>query len=279
MASLTRRTAVYALHTITSIGLLAFLLIAFWAASYTLSVHRRHQAERLLQNLADLPPSESDDSAIRRMANDFSVTPHCKDGLCSYDFQEGFAYSNSWALRVMRRTEWDYVGLRPWQLTAQIETKDGKVTDISFRAVVGRGRGWLYNDGLFSGNMWAWLMVSVNTNTQLFEQNVRLQKEYAGAQAVKTGYQITAGDNGIIVNKPNLDTPGSGEVLSVNLPLGAPPKSRKIAFDINLRCITANSPCTELCQFAPSAWRTYSQFQKSNGWYVEEPAPCMPDPH
>jgi hypothetical protein len=198
---------------------------------------------------------------------------------CSYDFRQDFAFTESGLLQVLRRTEWDYFGLRPWEVTAHIETTNGQITDIGLRTVVGRGRGWLYNEGLFSGNMWAWLMVGVRANAQVFEQDVSLQKEYARAQAVNTGHQITAGDNGIIVRKPNLDTPGGGEVLSTNLSLGAPSDSKRTAFDINLRCTTAMSPCTELCQLTPSAWHIYSQFQKSNGWYVEEPAVCTPGTH
>lgn len=104
--------------------------------------------------------------------------------------------------------------------------------------------------------------VSVRSNPELFEQEARLETESAKAQAIKTGHRVAAGDQGILVSKPNLDTPGSGEVLAVNLLPGAPPESRRIAFNLNLRCATAMSPCTELCQLTPSAWKLYSRISE-----------------
>jgi len=268
------RARVYVWHTVVCIAVLALILAAVWAVSYALSVHHRHHAERLLQQLAALQPGAASLLAAQQIAKDSSGRKHCTGDLCSYDFENSFAFTNSGPLRVLRRTEWDYLGLRPWQVTARVETRNGELTDIQFMALVGRGRGWLYNEGLFSGNMWAWLMVSIRANSERFEPGVRLDKEYARENAIRTGNQIEAGSNGILVRKPALDTPGSGETLVVNLSRGAPPESRSVAFDLNLRCATAMSPCTELCQLAPSAWKSYSQFQKSNGWWVDEPADC-----
>src|SRR2546428_10314639 len=116
------------------------------------------------------------------------------------------------------------------QLPAKIEAKKREHSDGGFRVLVGRGRGWLYNEGVLSGSMWAWLMVSVRSNAEAFEQNVRFERERAGTQKIETSHQLLAGSNGIIVGKPTLDTPGSGEMLTANLSPDAPPESRRIAF-------------------------------------------------
>jgi len=116
-------------------------------------------------------------------------------------------------------------------------------------------------------------MVSVRVNPERFEQTVKLDTEYARKNAIRTGSRIEVGSNGMLVRKPVLDTEGGGETLAV-LSAGTPPESRRFAFDLNLRCATAMSPCTESCQLAPSAWKSYWQFQKSNGWWVDEPVEC-----
>jgi len=276
MGPFIRRAGVYVWHAIVCIAVLGLVLMVFWAASYAISVHHRDQAELLLQQLARLHPGASDFSAVQQISMDFGGAPHCASDVCSYDFEQGFAFSDSGPRRVFRRTEWDYFGLRPWQLIAHINTKNRELTDTSFRVLVGRGRGWLYNEGMLSGSMWAWLMVSVRSNAEAFEQNVKFEKKRAGIQEIETSNQLLAGSNGIIVGKPTLDTPGSGEMLTANLSPDAPPESKRMAFDVNLRCTTSMSPCTELCQLFPSAWQSYSQFQKSKGWYVEEPTVCSP---
>jgi hypothetical protein len=254
------------------------ILGVFWTVSYSLSVHQRRQAELLLRQVAALQPGGTGSPAVQQVAKDFGGRRHCSGELCSYDFENSFAFTDS-PTGVLRRTEWDYFGLRPWQVTAHIETRSGELSGVYFRAVIGRGRGWLYDKGLFSGSMWAWLMVSVRTDAEQFEQDVKLEKEYVSVQALKTGHQITAGNNGLIVGKPHWDTPGSGQVLTVNLSPGTSPASRSVAFDLNLRCATALSLCTELCQLTPAAWRSYSEYQKSNGWWVEEATECTPASH
>jgi len=254
----------------TCAAALALVIAVLWAVSYSVSVHNRHQAERLLQHLADLQQNGVSSTPIKQIAKDSGGTEHCVNDSCTYDFDYGSAFSSSRAQWVLRRTEWDYVGLRPWRVTAQIRASSGKLTDIKFRTFVGRGRGWLYNDGLVAGNMWAWLMVNVSSSTDQFDQAVRREREYLKS----VGHQIEPGNDGIMVGKPNVDTPGSGEALMVDLSPGAPPEGRRAAFDVNLRCATTMSPCTDLCQLAPSAWRSYVQFQKSNGWSVGEPSEC-----
>lgn len=276
MKAFVRRISIYSWHTSICVAVLASLLTMLWAVSYSISVHQRRQAERLLEQVAGLQSGTPNPSTLRQIARDSGVKEHCAHDSCSYDFTYGFGFSDSGLSRIFRRTEWDYVGLRPWQVTAHIEVKNGQLSDFASRTVVGRGRGWLYNEGLFSGNMWAWLMTSIRSNSEAFEQHARLEKEYDQQQAVNTGHQNVRGSDSLIVGKPNVDTPGSGQALTVELLPSAPAESRRVAFDVNLRCTTSVSPCTELCQLAPSAWQSYSAVQKSNGWWVEEPTACGP---
>jgi hypothetical protein len=276
MKAFIRRIGVYGWHTTICVAVLASLLTVLWAVSYSISVHQRRQAERLLQQVAGLQSGTPNLSTLHQITREPGVKEHCTPDSCSYDFSYGFGFSDSLLSRIFHRTEWDYVGLRPWQVAVHLEVKNGQLSDFESRTVVARGRGWLFNEGLFSGNMWAWLMTSIRSNSEAFEQHVRREGEYDQQQAVNTGHQIVRGSDGLIVGKPNVDTPGSGEGLTVELSPTAPAESRRIAFDVNLRCTTSMSPCTELCQLAPSAWQSYSAVQKSNGWWVDEPIECGP---
>jgi hypothetical protein len=274
MRAFIRSAGIYVWHTIVSVAAAGLILSIFWAVSYTLSVHHRRQAERLLQQLAALQPGVTGFRTAQKIARDFGGSEQCAGDSCRYDFDNSFAVPKSGPPGVLRRTEWDYLGLRPWRVTARIETKDSELTDVEFMAGVSRGRGWLYNEGLFSGNMWATLMISVTVNAGRFEQRLRLEREGSRENALSSGQQIETGSGDIILIKPSFDTPGGGEALEAYLSPDALPESRRVAFDLNLRCATTMLPCTELCQLAPSAWRSYSQFLKSNGWSVGEPTAC-----
>lgn len=274
-----RKVGTYVWHAAICIAVLTLAIVVFWAVSYIVSVHHRRKAERLLQQLAELQPGTTDVHMVQRIARESGGRAHCTGDLCSYDFENSFAFTNSGPLRVFRRTEWDYFGLRPWQVTAQIRMNGDKLTGTEFGAFVGRGQGWLYHEGPFSGSMWAWLAVSVMVDSGRFEQSLGFEKETVRKEAIRTGRQIEAGSGGIIVVKPNLDTPGGGEALEVYLSPSAPPGSRKDAFDLNLRCASTMQPCTELCQLATSAWHSYTQFMKSNGWAVAEPMDCAAANH
>jgi hypothetical protein len=251
---------------------LAFSITLFWALAYSVSIHRRHQAERLLQQLSSLQQNGTSSVNVKQIAKASGGKEHCANDSCTYDFDYGFAFFSGRMPQVFQRTEWDYLALRPWKVTAQLRTSNGNFTDIYVLAAVGRGRGWLYNEGLFAGNMWAWLIVDISSNPQKFDQRIEREREYLEAQSV--GRNSDPGNNGIFVGKPNLDSPGGGEGLTVDLSPSAPPESRVVGFDLNLRCATAIAPCTHLCQFAPSAWHVYAQYMKSNGWWAEEPAEC-----
>jgi hypothetical protein len=274
MRAFLRRAGVYLWHTIICVAIVGLIISAFWAVSSALSVHHRRQAERLLQQLATLQPGVTDFRRAQQIAQDFRGSERCISDSCSYDFDNSFALPGSWPSGALRRTEWDYFGLRPWRLTAHIETTNSQLTKLEFAVGVGLGRGWLYHQGLFSGNMWATLMTSVTISAEQFERRLRSQREGSHENAIETESQMEAEDGGIIVTRPSLDTPGGGEALEVFLSPDAPPESRRVAFDLNLRCTTTMLTCTELCQLAPSAWHSYSQFLKSNGWSAYEPTSC-----
>jgi hypothetical protein len=246
-------------------AVLALVLSLFWAVSYALSVHQRRQAERLLEQLYALQPGAKEIRTPHQIAREFGGGEHCADDLCNYDFDFGSFIYSSW-LRALRRTEWDYLGLRPWWLIVRVQTMHTEITDIEFAAGVGRGRGWLYSEGLLSGDMWSTWAVFVIINADRFKQQASLEQE--------SGYQVENASRGIIVRKPSLDTPGGGEALNVYLSPSALPDSRRVAFDVGLHCATAIVPCTEYCQLAPSPSRMYLEFLKSKGWSMGDPMDC-----
>jgi hypothetical protein len=258
MMTLIRRAFVYLWHALVCMIVFALILFVFWAASYVHSVQQRRRVQRLLDQLAMLQLGTTDDRATDKIAQDFGGKKHCIGDLCDYDFDYAFTgFSSGW-LSPLRRTEWDRVALRPWRVFARIETKDAQLTDVEFTTAVGRGKGWLFNQGPLSGNMWATLMISVTNNAARFEQRLGLEAND------RTRNQAEAGNKGIVLIKPSFDTPGGGEALEVYLAPGASSESRRIAFDVNLLCTTAAVSCINLCQLAPSAWRSYLQANEPN---------------
>jgi hypothetical protein len=278
MRAFIRRASVYVRHTIVCVALFGLLLSMFWTVSYSMSVYHRRQAERMLRQLAALQPGATDYRTVQRIARDSGGKEYCTNEFCRYDFDNNFPFTGSWSQRVLRRTEWDYFGLRPWQVSALIIKRGSQTTEVGFSVIVGQGRGPLFYEGPFSGNMWAWRMASVTINSERFGQLLGLEKESDRESAIRNERHLRAGSDGIILKKPSFDIVGGGEALEVYLAPDAPPASRRIAFDLNLRCATAMSPCSELCQLAPSAWRSYVQFIKSDGLSVGEPADCSTSP-
>jgi len=268
MRSLIRRASVYVWHTFVCIFALAVVVAMLWTSLYGISVHRRRRAEQVIQHLATLDLSTLDAAALQQFSKQYGGKTECTGSGCSYDFKEAFAFSSSGPFGPFRRTEWDYVGIRPWQLVAHFKQK-GEVTEGEFSILLGRGRGWLFNEGPMSGSMWAWLAVSVSTSAEGFKRSVAIEGQ-------RLGREVSTDKSGIAIRKPNLTIEGSGEALTVDLSPDAPLSARRIAFDLNLRCATSMSPCTELCQFFPSAWQSYARFQKSHGLYVQEPGDCPP---
>jgi hypothetical protein len=272
MSELVRKVAIYIWHTAVCLAVLACALTIFWGFSYARSVHQRRHAEQLLLALRTIQVGAGGYEKMQQVAKEFGGARHCSGDSCNYDFEYSFAFSKSWLVQL-RRTEWDSFGLRPWRVNAAIGTKNSEVTYLEFSALIGRGRGWLYSESPFAGNMWGWLAVSAAINSDRFEQYAKLENEYAQENAIPPGHQIEADRSGVIVKKPSLEIEGGGEALSVYLLPSASIQNRA-ASNINLRCATGMLPCTELCQVAPVAWNIYSQYQKSNGWAVDEPSNC-----
>lgn len=274
MRAFLRRTGVYVWHTIVCLAAFALVLSLFWTVAYVLSVHQRRKAERMLQQLAALQPGATDFRSVQRIAKESGGREYCTEELCRYDFDDVFMFADSSLPRVLRRTEWDYLGLRPWQVSVVIQKTTSGLTDVEVLASVGRGRGWLENEGLFAGNMWASWVVSVKTNAGAFDHAFAREKEEILSYGSRTEGQIEAACDGIAVNTPHLGTPGGGEALDVYLSPKASSDIRRAAFDLNLSCATAISPCTQLCQLAPRAWHSYVQFMKANGLTVGQSAEC-----
>ena len=90
----------------------------------------------------------------------------------------------------------------------------------------------------------------VTVNSDRFEFRRGHLKEYVSREAIKS-QQIEPGSGGIIVEKPNLDTPGGGKALEVYLSTGATSATARSALDLNLRCLMALHACTKLCEVIP----------------------------
>jgi hypothetical protein len=254
---------------------LALVLSVFWAISYVLSIHHRRQAEQMLQQLSALQPGATDFHTVQRIAKGSGGREYCTDELCRYDFD-----NDLWPRRVFGwqrwRTEWDYFGLRPWQVSVYILKRTSGLTDMWVLAFVGRGRGWLENEGFFSGSSWASWEVSIRTSAVEFDHAFGREKEEVLSYGRRTADQIEATSNGIVVDTPPQKR---GEVLLVYLSPKASSNIRSAAFDLNLRCATTISPCTQLCQIAPSAWHSYVQFYESNGLTVGQTTDCAAGNH
>jgi len=272
-----RKAGIYVWHGAVCLVVAIVILAIFWVALYARSIYQRREAERLLRDLQNLPSGAAGASTFAELANRFSATKHCTTDKCRYDFELGFGVTKSGPSLPLRRTEWDYVGVRPWRVDEAVGVRNNEVTYTQFEALIGRGRGWLYNDGPLVGNHWGWWGIFLTVDSEHFVHLVASEKESARANAVATGHQTKAGSDGIIIEKPSFDIDGGGQALTINLSSTATPKSRAVGFGLNLRCATAMLSCTELCQLAPSAWQSYSQYQKSNGWYVEDLQNCHVD--
>lgn len=269
----------YVWHTMVCVTALTLVLSLFWSVSYLLSIHHRRQAERMVRQLAALPPGSIDFHQTQRIGKASGARENCTEELCSYDFDDRFMFADSWLPRVLKRTEWDYLGLRPWLVSVVAFKRPSGPTDIQVIISVGRGQGVLWNQGPFTGNMWAEWVVFVRTNRYEFDHAFDKQKEEVLAYGSRTRDQIEATVNGLVVTTPRPGEKRAGEFLNVYLSPDAPSSNVRAAFDLNLRCATDIAPCTELCQFAPSAWRSYVQFFESNGLTVGQSSDCAAIAH
>jgi hypothetical protein len=155
----------------------------------------------------------------------------------------------------MGRTQWDYFGLRPWQVSVVIRKPPEDPTDVQVVFAVGWNRGF---------DMWSWRVIDVTTlNAKKFEDLSADKEEYAVPESARQTKLAQDRSYGVLIRRPNLDTPGGGEALSLYLSSAAPPAGRKAVFDIHLRCATSIKPCAETSQLVPSLRPFYDGALKS----------------
>jgi hypothetical protein len=249
-----RKAGAYIWHTIVVSAVFALLLGLYWSFAYSASVYRRRQAEQMLQQLAVLQPGIKNSRSAQQIAKDFGGRESCFDEICRYDFGNRFTFSDSWPQRMLGRTEWDYFGLRPWIVTAVIRKANNEPTDVYLTVAVGWNRGF---------DMWSWKVVNVTMlSASGFEDRSTDQERYSGTESERQTRLAQDRSYGVLLTRPNLDTPGGGEALSVYLSSVAPSSSRRAAFDINLRCATSRVPCAEIFQLVPSLRPFYERTLK-----------------
>lgn len=260
-----KRIQQYVRLAVMCIFCLALIFSVFWILSYSWDIHRRHEAESMLRAIKFLRSKAYDRTYLDRIAHEFHGYKRCSGNGCFYVLEEHFDPKI-----VQWRTEWDYLGLRPWRLYTRIETRDNEVSSLELDMGVSRGRGWLFNQGPLRGNMWASLLYSVRVSDERFRQQADAENRTSS-----TGEESSQRLNGILIDKPSFDTPGGGEALETILSPMAVAGSTSVAFDISLRCTTTFSACYEPCQLAPSAWRSYLEDLKSRGLTTGEPEQCL----
>jgi hypothetical protein len=250
-----RRVGIHAWHTIACLAVLAILLGSYWSVAYSVSVHRRRRAEQMLQQLGTLEAGVKSPRSAQQIARDFGGKESCFPEICTYDLDDSFAFGNSWFRRLMGRTQWDYFGLRPWQVNVVIRNPPKDTSDVQVVAAVGWNRGF---------DMWSWRVIEVTTlDAKNFEDLSEDKERYAVTESQRQTRLTQDRSCGVVIRRPNLDTPGGGEALSVYLSSSASPASRKAVFDINLRCATSFRPCADMLQLAPSLRPFYERTLKS----------------
>jgi hypothetical protein len=241
MKAFLRRAGIYIWHTVVCMTVFALLLGLYWCVAYSVSVHHRHRAEQMLQQLAAMDLATQNPAAVKRIARDLGAKESCFEEICNYEFGNSFLFGGSSFMRTLGRTEWDYLGLRPWQLTVVVykgkDDLNGMQADVAL--------GWNRNF-----DMWSWKVVDVTVlNAPQFEE--RIQNEYAATEPERQARLARDRSDGVYVIRPSLDTPGGGEAVSISLSSKAPAETRRAVFDVDLRCVTSRNPCFKMSQFVP----------------------------
>jgi hypothetical protein len=250
-----RKVGIYIWHTIVVLAVFALLLGLYWSGANSLSVYRRSRAKQMLQQLAALQPGIKNPRSAQQIAKDFGGKESCSDEICRYDFDNRFAFSDSWPQRMLGRTEWDYLGLRPWLVSVVIEKADKEPTNVRVTVAVGWNRGF---------NMWSWRVAEVITlSAGKFADRSTDEEKYSLTESERQTKLAQDRGYGVLIDHPNLDTPGGGEALTVYLSSAAPSASRRAVFDINLRCATSRTPCAEMFQLVPSLRPFYERTLKN----------------
>jgi hypothetical protein len=250
-----RKAGIYIWHTMVCLAVLALLLGLYWSVAYSVSMYRRRRAEQMLQQLAALKPGIKNPRSAQQIAKDLGGKESCFEEACSYDFDNKFAFSDSWPQRLLGRTAWDYFGLRPWLVSAVIGKADSEPTDVHVMVAVGWNRGF---------DMWSWRVVDVTTlSAGRFDDRSTDEEKYSVTESERQTRLTQDRSYGVLIRRPNLDALGGGEALSVYLSSAAPSASRRAAFDINLRCATSRTPCDGMFQLVPSLRPFYERTLKN----------------
>jgi hypothetical protein len=255
MRTFLRRAGIYILHTVVCITVFALLLGLYWSVAYSISVHRRNRAEQMLRRLAAMDLATLNPAEVKQIAKQLGAKESCSEEICNYEFDDLFFFGDSWIMRTLGRTEWDYFGLRPWQVSVAVYK--GRIDLDGMRADIALG----WNRGF---DMWSWRVVVVDTlSPEEFERFCTDVDAYPFTGAERQAKLAQDRDHGAVVTRPSLDMSGGGEALSVYLSSAAPVATRRAVFDIDLRCATARKACTDIFQLAPSLRPYYDRNYKS----------------
>jgi disulfide bond formation protein DsbB len=223
---------------------LLIVIVISWLALYGTSLYHRRKAARLLNELQALSPSTSA-ADISNLLHRYRWQPNqeCTPKSCMYMA----VVENLGPFRILdRSTLWDYLGLRPWAVSASITTNNGKFSSAEYWVEVGLGRGYLHHVGFLGRAIWAGVGA-----------DAIVSDSYLGMRQTTNRERGVIDTKDYMVTKPCWDTYGGGELLSVATSSTPTQAAREFAFDVNLSCTTAFKPCTELCQLRPAAWKEF----------------------
>lgn len=259
------------LHSLLCLTAGAGVCFFLWCAGYAVNVRREHRAEELLERLRALQVEKSSRDEAETLSREFGGKRECKAAECEYALEISFGVHDLLSRALTKRSDVDYVGLRPWRFTATVGVRDDRVGSIGFTEMVARGRGWLYRDGLLEGPMWSWLAASTDISRDGFDWRLKFEQETARRDpALVSKWQ----HSGLYVTQPAMDIHGGGEMLKAVLSPDAHDDRREAAFAVNLKCATAMKSCLWRCELAPQMWRRYVEQQEAQGYWVEKPDEC-----
>jgi hypothetical protein len=227
------------LRKIGVVIILAFVCV--WSGLYGMSLYHRHKAVRLLREVQAVSTVVDVQSLLDRKR--YKWAQDCTRDSCSYTA----VIENLGPFQILAKTTaWDYVGIRPWVVRATIDVSAGKIARLEYFADLGRGRGDLHRIGPLGTPIWAWIAADTILSDGYFFKRTEIYR--------KSGF-VTPND--FLVTKPCVSTYGGGEDLSIIASTKPSKPAFDLAFDMNLSCLTAFRPCTELCQLRSKVWARF----------------------
>jgi hypothetical protein len=220
------------------------VLCFLWLYFYIDSVRQRRKAERLLAELAALPPmagfAQVRDFTIRYGGGPTQTNEHPARNRCTPQdcwFQVEMLPATTKLLRQQERllnvlylTE-DHAGLRPWMVTIWLKVQNGTLQHTEARVLQQRmSRSIIYK-------------VDIDRTATVYSQSGNPSSDY-------------------VVISPHI-TGAPGEALIASA-VQTPSGKWKRTFDIQLDCLTTVlRGCVDFRQLAPSAWADYEAARKS----------------